>query len=47
MPYTGMLDIGMGTFEAQHASGRPPKHVKRNTKKSKMARASRRNNRKR
>lgn len=46
MPYTGMLDIGLGAFESQQSS-RAPKHVKRNMKKSKMARASRRNNRKR
>lgn len=47
MPYTGMLDIGMGTFEADRRASKPPKHVRRNTNKSKMARASRRNNRKR
>lgn len=41
MPYFGMLDI-----RRDFAPSSAPKHVKRNTKKSKMARASRRNNRK-
>ena len=43
MPYTGMIGLGMDHYEAPTT---PPKHTKRNTKKSKMAKNSRRNNRK-
>ena len=46
MPYTGMLDIGMGVFESWRIPPKAPKYTKRNTKKSKMAKSSRRNNRK-
>lgn len=45
MPYAGMIS-GMGMFEDHRFPDKPPRHVKRNTKKSKMAKASRRNNRK-
>jgi len=41
MPYFGMLDISHGFAKPSKA----PNHVKRNVKKNKMARASRRNNR--